>query len=307
MGTRDAARRVSTGLIVPPSSTWPPSGSSSARRALEALGSRLREQRRDARLTGRELARRAGWHESKISRIEHGKQSPSIDDIKVWCRHCAAEEQEADLVAALHAVEGMFVEWRRMERSGLRVAQESVVPLWERTRWFRIYSSWLIPGPLQAPAYIRAVLSSIMKRRAVPDDLDFAVQVRVAKQHVVHEGDHRFAVVLEESVLRNPIGGPETMAAQLNHLLTMATMPSVSLGIIPLGADRSLVWPTEGFWIFDDQRVTVELVSGHLTVTQPSEIAMYTSTFSHLHDIAVYGASARNIITTAIHALQRIR
>jgi hypothetical protein len=55
--------------------------------------------------------------------------------------------------------------------------------------------------------------------------------------------------------------------------------------------------------MFDDQLVQVELVSGHLTVTQPREILMYAQTFTELAAIAVYGAAARARIAAAIEAL----
>lgn len=277
--------------------------SSSAQQALQALGRRLRDIRQEAGLTGRALAQRAGWHSSKISKIEYGKQTPTADDIRAWCEQCGGGDQVADLVASLRAVEGMFVEWRQMERTGLRRAQKAVLPLWKRTRHFRIYSPRVIPGPLQTRAYITAVLTSIMRRRSIPDDVEEAVRVRVDKQRVLHEGDHRFAVLLEENVLRHPIGGPETMAGQLGHLLTVGALPSVSLGIVPLGGDRSTIWPVEGFWMFDDAEVTVELVSGHLTVTQPREITMYGAAFAGLAALAVHGAAARALITKAIAAL----
>ncbi|WP_405137599.1 helix-turn-helix domain-containing protein [Nocardia sp. NBC_01388] len=48
-------------------------------------GPRLRELRRDAGLTGRKLADSAGWHESKTSKIEYGKQTPSEADLRAWC------------------------------------------------------------------------------------------------------------------------------------------------------------------------------------------------------------------------------
>jgi hypothetical protein len=197
----------------------------------------------------------------------------------------------------------MFVEWRRMERTGLRRAQESVVPRWERTRRFRIYNPRLVPGPIQTRAYIAALLSGLRVRRDLPDDVEEAVQVRLDKQQVVHEGNHRFAILLEENVLRHPIGGAETMAGQLGYLLTVNSLPSVSLGVIPLGADRSTIWPVEGFWMFDDDCVTVELVSGHLTITQPREVTMYSDAFAQLAALAVYGGQARSLITAAIGGL----
>ena len=161
----------------------------------------------------------------------------------------------------------MFIEWRRMERTGLRRAQEAVLPLWERTRLFRAYSSWLIPGAVQTSAYTTAVLRAIAARRELPDDVEDAVAVRADRLRLLREGDHRFLVLIEESVLRNVIGGAEVMAGQLGHLITVASLPSVSVGIIPMGLDRDAVWPVEDFWIFDDRQVNVELVSGWLTLS----------------------------------------
>ncbi|OMI89281.1 transcriptional regulator [Streptomyces sp. M1013] len=279
------------------------SSSSSIQQARKTLGKRLREIRKDSGLTARELASRAGWHESKCSRIENGRTPPSDDDLRMYTLHCAAADQTADLIATARNIDGAYVEWRRMERSGLRRAQESVIPLWERTRHFRAYSSWLIPGPFQTPAYIRALLMSIRDRRALPDDLEAAVGVRVDKQRVLHEGARRFAIVLEESTLRHLIGGPETMAGQLGHLLSLAALPNVSLGVIPLSTDRTALWPVEDFWVFDDSQVNVELVSAFLTITQPHEVGMYVRAFAALADSAVYGAPARTLITSAIDSL----
>lgn len=280
-----------------------PPFSSSAAQALQALGTRLREIRLEAGLSGRGLGELAGWHSSKISKIEYGKQAPTLDDIRVWCGHCGVLGEAPELIASARAVEGMFVDWRRMERTGLKLAQESVNPLWERTERFRIYSGWLIPGPIQTREYIAAALTSIMSRRDLPDDIEAATDVRVERQHVVKRHDRRFAIVLEESVLRYRIGGVDTMAAQLGHLLTVSSLPTVSIGVIPLDADRSAMWPTEGFFIYDDEQVAVELVSGYLTITQPREIAMYAQTFTTLSEQAVHGATARRLIAEAINAL----
>jgi len=278
--------------------------SSSAWQARQTLGARLGELRQDAGITGRALAHRCGWHESKVSRIEHAKTAPSADDIRAWCEHCGAPDQADDLVAFLRSVEGMFIEWRRMELTGLRHAQESVLPLWERTRMFRAYSSWLIPGAVQTRDYTRAVLHATAERRKLPDDVDDAVAARADRLRLLREGDHQFAVLIEESVLRNVIGGAEVMAGQLGHLITVASLPSLSLGIIPMGLDRDAMHPVEDFWIYDDKQVNVELVSGWLTITQPREIAMYAQTFARLADLAVHGAWARRLLTAAIDALQ---
>ncbi|WP_326846529.1 helix-turn-helix domain-containing protein [Streptomyces kaniharaensis] len=281
----------------------PTPSSSSVQQAKHALGQRLREIRKDAGITARALAALAGWHESKCSRIEHGRTPPSDADIRVWTLHCGVPEQAPDLIATARGIDGMYVEWRRTERSGLRRAQEAVRPLFERTRRFRVYQSWVVPGLLQTEAYTTAVLNTIVSLRDVPDDVAAAVAVRMERQRFLHTGGHTFAVLVEEWVLRTVIGGPEVMAGQLGHLIVAASLPSVSLGVIPLGASRGAGWPVESFTMYDEAQVNVELVSAHLTVTQPREIEEYGRAFAELSAIAVHGAAARKLITSAIDAL----
>ncbi|TYC66281.1 XRE family transcriptional regulator [Streptomyces sp. CB01881] len=279
------------------------SSSSNVQQARQALGQRLRDIRRDSGLSARALAEAAGWHESKCSKIQAGRIMPSEADIRTWTAVCGVPEQALDLIATARNIEGMYVEWRRLERAGLKQAQESVRPLFDRTRRFRMYQSWVVPGLLQTPAYTRAVLGTIVSLRGVPDDVDAAVAVRTERQRVLHTGYHRFAVLVEEWVLRTVIGAPEILVAQLGHLITIASLPSVSLGVIPLGVTRGVGWPVESFTMYDDTQVSVELVSAHLTVTQPAEIAEYGRTFSELASIAVYGAEARSLITRAINTI----
>lgn len=278
------------------------SPSSSVQEARKALGQRLREIRSEAGLTKRALAALLGWHESKCSRFESGTRAPSEPDLRSWASACGAAGASEDLVSTARGIDGMYVDWRRMERSGLKRAQESVLPLWERTQRFRIYSHALIPGPVQTSSYINALLTSIQNRRGLINDVPEAVKIRVDKQEIVY-GNHRFAILLEESALRKRIGGTDVLAGQLGYLLSAAALPSVSIGIIPEDADRSGLWPVENFFLFDDHTVNVELVSAHLTITQRHEIALYAQAFTDLADLAVYGVPARELITAAIDSL----
>ncbi|WP_018656021.1 helix-turn-helix domain-containing protein [Actinomadura flavalba] len=274
----------------------PAASSSSAQQARRALAGRLRELRLDAGMNAIELARAAGWDRTKVSHIEHARRSPSEADIDTWCRACGAEDQAADLVASLRAVEGMWIEWRRMERSGLRRSQEAVRPLFERTRTFRAYSSWLVPGLIQTEGYTRAVLRAVAARRGLVDDVEAAVAVRMERQHVLMKGGPTFSFLLEESVLRTGVGGAEVMAGQLGRLVEVGALPSVSLGVVPARPDRDDARPVEDFWIFDNEQVSVELVSGYLTITQPREITLYTQMFHSLAKAAVFGSAARSLI-----------
>ncbi len=279
------------------------SPSSSVRQARGALAQRLREVRLDAGLTARALALAAGWHESKCSRIEHVKTAPSEADIRLWCQVCGAEDQAADLIASLRAADSMYTEWRRLEVTGLRHLQQSMVPLYERTARFRAYQSHVVPGLFQTPAYAAALLAAISAFRGVPDDSAKAADARLERSRVLYEQDRRFEVVLEEAVLRYQVGDAEVMAGQLGHLLSVTSMPWVSVGVIPFTVRERPMWTVEGFLMFDDARVDAELLSARVTVTQPREVAIYDRAFAALSAMAVHGQQARALITTAITAL----
>ncbi|WP_327066219.1 DUF5753 domain-containing protein [Kitasatospora sp. NBC_01302] len=280
------------------------SPSSRVQEARLALGQRLREIRKDSGLTARALAARASWHESKCSRLEHGHTMPSDADLRTWTLYCGVPELAGDLIATARGIDGAYVEWRRIERPGLKRAQEAVRPLFERTRRFRMYQSCVIPGILQTAEYTRAVLDTIVALRDVHNDVEEAVAVRMERQSMLHTGHHRFAIVIEEWVLRSLIGDVDVMATQLRRLIALASIPSVSLGVVPLGRLRGGGWPVESFTVYDDAQVNVELVSAHLTVTSPGEIDAYVRAFTELEELAVHGAAARALITSAIDALE---
>ncbi|MBB5117908.1 XRE family transcriptional regulator [Streptomyces eurocidicus] len=275
-------------------------GVEAARRAVAA---KLREVRLEAGLTGHELAVRCGWHKSKSSRIENARTPPSDTDIRKWCEACGAADQAADIVAASRTADSMYTEWRRLQRTGLRRLQESRMPLYERTKNFRGYASHVVPGLFQTPAYASALLSVIGRFHGTPDDTAEAVRARMSRARVLHEGEHRFALLVEESVLRYQIGDAATMAEQLGHLLSVMALPSVSLGVIPFGARERGMWTLETFNIFDEERVHVELLTAQVTVTAPGEIALYVKAFRELRKMALYGTAARALVTSAIAAV----
>jgi transcriptional regulator with XRE-family HTH domain len=279
------------------------SPSSSVQRARQQLAERLRDIRLDAGLTARALSAAAGWHEAKTSRIESAKQAPSEADIQAWCRVSGAVREVPDLIAASRAADSMYVEWRRLNQAGMRRAQEIRRPLYERTRLFHAYCSSVIPGFLQTPAYVDALLSAITAFRGTPDDVEEAVAARMGRNRILHSGNHRFALLIEEAVLRYRIGGAEVMAAQLGYLLEAMELPSASLGVIPFAACGRPMWPVESFTVFDNERVHVELLSAQVTVTAPSEITLYVRAFEKLAELAVYGTQARALITAAVDAL----
>jgi len=279
------------------------SPSSSVQRAREQLAERLRDIRLDARLSARALAGATGWHESKVSRIESATRAPSEDDIRAWCRACNAERAVPDLIAASRAADSMYIEWRKLQLAGMRRVQASFVPLLERTRLFKAYCAAVVPGFFQTPGYARSLLGAISAFHGTPDDLDEAVEARMTRNRIVRSGIHRFAAIVEEAVLRQVVGDAEVMAGQLSYLLEVTELPMVSLGVIPFTARDRPVWPLESFTIFDDERVSVELLSAQVNVTAPSELVLYARAFDRLASLAVYKDAARSRISDAIEAL----
>jgi hypothetical protein len=259
--------------------------------------------RRDAGLTARALADVTDQHFTRVSKIEHGVQAPSDDDIRVWARACGAEDQIPDLLATQRAVESAYLEFRRQSRAGMkRVLGAHTVALYERTSLFRIYEHNVIPGLFQTADYTAAMLSFWIRFLETPNDLEAAVAARVERQRVIYQKGKRFVVVLEEQALRTWFGDAETQAAQLDRLLAVMSLHNVSVGIIPMMVERGAVGAA-GFWIFDNSLAALEIPTASIEVTRPQEIELYARMFENLKSFAVYGKPARAIIARVLEEL----
>ena len=276
---------------------------SSAQQARERVAARMRELRLDAGLTGDALSVLCAWSAAKTSRLEHAKAAPSDSDIRAWCTACGQAGLAADLIAANRQVDHLYVEWRRQQRTGLSQLQDSVLAVYEQSKVLRLYSSSMVPGLLQTTGYATALLSTISAFRGLPNDVAVAVASRAKRSRILHEGDHRVVIVIDEAVLRRPFGGREAMAAQLAHLRDLLHLPSLALGVIPFGSAWESVWLLETFHIVDSSLVTIETLSAYVRITERSEIALYEQAFVELGRMAVYGPAARDLITAAIDAL----
>lgn len=274
----------------------------SADQARVSLGIRLRDIRRDAGLAGTELARQSGWLSSKVSKIEHGKQTPSEEDLRVWCEHCRALDELPDLIAAVRSIETQFAEWRRIMQSGTRRRQQASAVAYERARLFRIYEPAVIPGLLQTQDYAVAVLLTFIDFVRVPEDAEEGAAARLERQRVLTHGDRRFHMLLGEQALHTNVGGTEVMAGQLEHLLAVLKLPSLRLGIIPIDAPYRVPL-NNGFWILDEALVQFDTYSAELSLIRPDEIALYGRAFERLAALAVYGAEARGMIARALDKL----
>jgi transcriptional regulator with XRE-family HTH domain len=263
--------------------------------AREALGYRLRDIRKDARVSGRQLAAFAGWHFTKISKIEHGRSMPSEADIELWCFHCGAETQIADLTAAARGIEKMYIELKRLLWTGTARYQQELLDEETRTRHFRIFDPAIIPGALQTPGYATARLSEFADMVSIPADIQATVAVRMERAKLLLSGDRLFHVVLGEHALRAALAERDVMQDQLRHLLEVSLLPRLRFGILPTRVRHYMTFG--GFWIFDDREVQMETYSAAVRSTQPRELALYGKVFEHYSKRAVYGEQARELIS----------
>jgi transcriptional regulator with XRE-family HTH domain len=285
----------------------PSSPSSSAQAARQRLGEQLRQMRRAARISGVRFAELAGWKDAtNVSKIERAQRTITADHVRLWCRVTGASERRTEELLAEQAnVARMWVTYQQLNRGGLSAAQKSVRKRYERLRLMRTYQPRGFPGLLQTEAYTRGVLEGVWDEQGVESDdretdLAAAVAERIDRQSVLRRPGKRFVHVMEESAAKFRVLPRDVHREQILHTLEVMHLPSVTLGIIPMNAGRDGMRPREGFIITDDKTVNVELVSGYLTVTHPTEVAMYQHVFDRLLALAVHGDQCEEILRRAL-------
>jgi transcriptional regulator with XRE-family HTH domain len=278
-------------------------GVSNVHEARIALGNRLRELRKQAGLSGRELAESLSWQASKISKIENGRQTPSDDDIQAWTQATGSTSETDGLLASLHTLEVQHAEWQRVLRTGgIRPRQNALAELDQQTRLFRVFEATVIPGLLQTSEYARARFAEAIRIFKLTNDVNEAVEGRMKRQDIFYRPDKRFHFVLTEAALRFRMCPPEVMLGQLDRLMSLAALPNVRLGIIGFDTVYTAS-PWHGFWLYDEAKVLVETFSAGLNLAQPQEIELYGTVFNELAAVASYGRAARAIITRNIDLL----
>ena len=283
------------------------SSSSSAQAARQRLGGQLRDLRLAAGLTGRAFAAAAACQASKVSQIEKGVRPASVADVRLWCRICGASaQQEQELLSEQSVAARLWIAFRDLGRAtGLNATQKMLSgDMWDRVHVFRAYQTKVVPGLLQTAGYMTAILAGVRAERGVEvDDIADALAERIGRQGYLLQRGRQFLFVIEEPVLWFRPYGPGIQREQLAHLLDVMKLPSVSLGIIPLRADRHGHRPRESFEITDTDLVTIEMLTGFLSLTHADEVTAYDTAWEQLYSIAVHGTKARTLITDALAAL----
>ncbi|BCB80904.1 helix-turn-helix transcriptional regulator [Phytohabitans flavus] len=268
------------------------------------LTERLRATRRAAGLTGTQLARDLGWPQSKVSKIETGKQMPADEDIGGWAEACRASEAvAAELVTLLAEAQALHQEWRQQVRLGQVGIQRNYDELARRAAVIRNAEVVYVPGLLQTAAYARCrIAEGTRLHGANPEEIDDATAERMRRQQVLYDTSKRFEFVITEAALRLLLCPRDVMLAQLDRLLSVTGLTHISFGIIPFGVELTTT-PQNGFILFDDDLAVVETFTGE-TMHHGDEAAAYARAMASLADEAVTGEEARRLITATIEDLR---
>lgn len=273
--------------------------------AREVLGIRLRELRLTAsggRLTGTQLAQRLGWPHSKIYKLEGGRQTATVEDLRAWADGVGHPDAFDELDARLKGFESHIRSWRRQLASGHRPVQDAWNLEVSRSKVIYAWEEAVIPGLLQTADYARHMFLRYADLQGSKPDTDAAVRARQERQTWLYTGGHKFHALIWEAALHALICPPAVLASQLDRLAGTIGMDTVELGIIPLGA--SLRIPTaNGFWVLDDRLVIAEDWHAELWLDDADSVATYLHVWHTLRESAVYAADAHNVINRARRTL----
>ena len=199
------------------------------------LGSVLRRLREAAGLSMREAGYPIRATASKISRLETGKVSFKQRDIAdLLTLYGVIDDTERGRVLDL-VHEANSPGWWHGFGGALPPWFEAFVGLESAAAVVRTYEVQFIPGLLQCPDYIRAVVSA--NHAMTTGELERRIELRTRRQAVLQRnGGPLLWVVLDEAALRRPIGGPGVMRTQIRHLIEHAAHPHVTIQLLPYAA-----------------------------------------------------------------------
>jgi transcriptional regulator with XRE-family HTH domain len=263
------------------------------------LGAELRRLREEAGLTIDRVAEALECSPSKVSRIETGQVSATPRDVRdILALYRVAEaEREAMVQIAREARQRGW--WQKFvdvpdgvpAYVGLETAATSI----------DVYMSLIVPALLQTADYARAVIGAVRPELPAPE-IDRRVELRLRRQELLdRERPPALRVLLDDTVLRRPVGGPAVMAAQRRRLLEDAARPSVTVQVLPVetGAHAGMDGP---FTIFgfpaaaERDVVALDSAADALYLENPDDLRRYRRVFELLLPAALSPEASATLI-----------
>lgn len=259
------------------------------------LGDELKRFRESAGLSMTAAAEVLDCTNGKISRLENGHVPVRTPDLAALMNAYGIEDQGArDRLSALarRANRRRRDGWWHQYDSVLGDAYRDQIELEAICDCVRTYEVQLVPGLLQTAEYGRAVTVASRAWRT-PEEIEQFVKVRLARQQrLTDESPLRFCAVLAEGVLRQHVGGPAVMRAQLEHMRAMAELPNVTVQVLPFsrGAHSGMFGP---YLVLSFPQVTsldlvlTETPTGNLWVEREPDVAYYRALFDDVRTAAL--------------------
>jgi transcriptional regulator with XRE-family HTH domain len=262
----------------------------------------VRRAREEAGLTLKEVADALEWSESKLIRIEKGSVGISVTDLRALLAYYDLRDSaHVDrLVGMARTARSARTSWAEFEPA-LSPGFLLLLGYEESASTMLHFNPLLVPGLLQVEDYSRAVIEGAYVEPG--GHVDDKVRARLRRQRRLEEPNPpRLDVVLDESVVRRPVGGPAVMVRQLRHLLDVADRPNVSLRIVPFSAG---LHPGMGgpFVVLEfddpvaDPVLHLEGASSDVTLRdRPDAVEPYRAAFTRLQEMSLDPEASRAFV-----------
>ncbi|MGP3969434.1 helix-turn-helix domain-containing protein [Streptomyces sp. 6N223] len=266
------------------------------------LGAALRALRKASGREAKAVARSSVMSVSKLSKIETGKLTPSVADVeRILTAIGVSDEVKAEYLEQARAEKTEATAWRLIQRMGLHRAQEQVRALEAQMTRLKVLQPALIPGLLQTPEYIHAILS---RHGLTEDVLNKTTRSRLERQRVLYDAGKDLQFIITENVFRWRIVSPARMAEQVDRIISLSRLSNVDVGIVPFTANQNDI-ANHAFVIRDDRTVTVETVHAEIVVTDPRDVAEYVEKFERFSAVALHGDEMREMLEELRNELLR--
>jgi transcriptional regulator with XRE-family HTH domain len=262
------------------------------------LGMRLRAIRLQLGLGVESAAIQLECSPSKISRLETAARRPNPRDIRDLCRVYQLDEATSEELISLAREAKEPGWWKHYPDVGL----EPYIGLEQDASAITTFGTFCVPTLLQTGDYAVATIKAVAPG-VDPAALKERVEVRLRRQQLLdRDSPPRYRVLMDEAVLRRPVGGPEVMVAQIDKILELAEKGKVTAQVVPFGVgaiaaqDSNFVLLEFGDAVLSPV-VFVEGLQNNQIFEKQAEVDRYREAIEHLRDSALTPHESRTRMT----------